>query len=219
MLLLAIDTSGMKGGIALLENEQLLAEKTLALDGRASKVLLPTIDQIFEETECQRQDLKAVAVTLGPGSFTGIRIGLATAQGIAQALDLPVYGVPSLLALAYPVRDEADKIAVVRPARAGEVYLAVYCGRENWGKTVIQEGRVPHRQVPEQLSANGIPLLLEEDHALETLADQLPPSLSRVPVQVSAASLAAAALHSPDIETSPAGLGLTPRMYSPGYRA
>jgi tRNA threonylcarbamoyladenosine biosynthesis protein TsaB len=216
MLLLAIDTSGLQGSVALQGDERLIAEHELQLDRKASTTLLPAIDELFKQANFKRQDLQALAVSLGPGSFTGIRIGMATAQGIAQALDLPVYGVPSLLALAYPAREEAERIGVVRPARAGEIYFAAYRGRRDWGQIDIAEGRVTHEQLIKELNSGTVKLLLEEEAATEKLAGRLPTTLSRVPVHMSAASLAAAALHTPGIEISPGGLDLKPRMYSPG---
>ncbi len=96
MKILAIETSGAVESVALLKDNKVICERVLDSEQRTSVTLLPAIAQLFEEQELKIDDLDALAVSIGPGSYTGVRVGIATAQGIAAATSLPVYGISSL---------------------------------------------------------------------------------------------------------------------------
>lgn len=130
---LGIDTSGAAGGVALLERDgDGLIERMLAPGLRGSRALMPAVDLLLREAGARRGDLAAVGVATGPGTFTGLRIGLSTAKGLALGLGLPLYGVSSLEALA----DEAwrlrpggaapDWVLAFRDARQGELFWALF---------------------------------------------------------------------------------------------
>jgi tRNA threonylcarbamoyladenosine biosynthesis protein TsaB len=126
MIVLSIDTASSAGGVALVEERRALASLCIRQPATFSRLLLPSIDQLFAWTGHTLADLTGVVVNIGPGVFTGLRIGLATAQGLAMAGDKPLVGCSAfdaLLALAPPWE---GSICPVIEARRGEVYAALY---------------------------------------------------------------------------------------------
>ncbi len=101
MKILAIDSSGLVASAALIADGVLVAEYTVDYKKTHSQTLLPMVDEILRMTEQDLEGIDAVAVSGGPGSFTGLRIGAATAKGLGLALEKPVIGVPTVDALAY----------------------------------------------------------------------------------------------------------------------
>jgi tRNA threonylcarbamoyladenosine biosynthesis protein TsaB len=126
MLILALDSSTRVGSVALVSDGALEAEYTLSVQRTHAERLLPAIAQVLKDSGRVPADLDVVAVTRGPGSFTGIRIALATAKGLAYALRRPLVGVSTLSALAYGVARLADFACPLIDARRGEAYTAVY---------------------------------------------------------------------------------------------
>jgi tRNA threonylcarbamoyladenosine biosynthesis protein TsaB len=130
VLVLAIDTAYKAGGAALATDEngypEILGEAMLNTSTTHSRRLLSIIEFILEKAERKKEDLTGLAVTLGPGYFTGLRIGLATAQGIALGLDLPCAGVSCLRLVASPARPFAKTIWAVTDARRQLVYAAPF---------------------------------------------------------------------------------------------
>lgn len=132
MFILALETSGPLGGIALLKDEKLLGEIMLSGHATYSKMLLETIEWLYKELRIEWPQIDMIAVGLGPGSFTGLRIGLATAKGLAFSLGIPVIGVPTLDALAANITGrEDDIICPVLDAKKYQVYLACYQDMSN----------------------------------------------------------------------------------------
>lgn len=126
MLILALDSSTRLGSVALVRDGAPVAEYTLSVQRTHAERLLPAVDQVLRDASLSPRDLDALAVTRGPGSFTGLRIALATAKGLAYALDRPVVGVSTLDALAFGVAGWADFVCPLIDARRGEAYAAVY---------------------------------------------------------------------------------------------
>ncbi|MDA8096775.1 MAG: tRNA (adenosine(37)-N6)-threonylcarbamoyltransferase complex dimerization subunit type 1 TsaB [Desulforudis sp.] len=126
MLVFGIETSGPVCSVGLVDRDTVLAERTVWGQKIHSVRLIPLIDGVLRDAGKQPVNLEGIAVSSGPGSFTGLRIGLTTAKSLAHALDLPVVGVPSLDVLAYPVRETAGLVCAIVPARKGEVYAGVY---------------------------------------------------------------------------------------------
>ncbi len=126
MKLLAIDSSGLVASAAILENENLLAEYTVNFKKTHSETLLPMIDEIAKMTEQDLATLDAVAIAAGPGSFTGLRIGSATAKGLALALRVPIVEVPTLAGLAMNLFKAKGLICPVMDARRQQVYSGIY---------------------------------------------------------------------------------------------
>ena len=126
MKILAIDSSSMPASAAVLEDGTLLAEYTVCYKKTHSQTLLPMLDQIRSMLELDLSSLDAVAVAAGPGSFTGLRIGSATAKGIALAQNRPIVSVPTLEGLACNLWGSADLICPMLDARNKQVFAAVY---------------------------------------------------------------------------------------------
>jgi tRNA threonylcarbamoyladenosine biosynthesis protein TsaB len=126
MLILALDSSTSLGSVALVRHGALVAEYTLSVRRTHAERLLPAVGQILADAGLAPVDLDALAVTTGPGSFTGLRIALATAKGLAYALNRPAVGVSTLKALAFGVAGWADWVCPLLDARRGEAYAALY---------------------------------------------------------------------------------------------
>lgn len=126
MRILGLDSSGMVASAAIVEDETLLCEFTVNYKKTHSQTLLPMLDEIVGMTEFSLETLDAVAVAAGPGSFTGLRIGSATAKGLGLALDIPLAAVPTLEALAFNLFDTEGLICPIMDARRQQVYTGIY---------------------------------------------------------------------------------------------
>lgn len=126
MLVLGIETAGSVCSVGLAEGATVLTERTVRGARIHSVRLIPLIEGALCDAGKRPADLEGLAVSAGPGSFTGLRIGMAVAKALAHALDRPVAGVSSLDVLAYPLRSAGNPVMVIVPARRGEVYGAVY---------------------------------------------------------------------------------------------
>lgn len=139
MRILGIETSTMTGSVALMDEERLIAEYTLNLRETHTSRLMPAIDRILKDASLTLKDLDGIAVSLGPGSFTGLRIGIATAKGLAQGLNIPIVGIPTLDGLAFNLFHYKDLICPILDARKGEVYCALYRNRKRLTKHMACE--------------------------------------------------------------------------------
>ncbi len=126
MLILCIDTATVQVGCAIGAHEGVLASFSVARRRRHVETLVPAIEFTCRQAGVELDDLGAIAVDVGPGLFSGLRVGVATAKGLAHALRLPVVGVSSLDLLAFPARHSNRLIVPVIDARRGELYYAFY---------------------------------------------------------------------------------------------
>ena len=126
MKILGIDTTGQTASAALVEGDKLIAEFTMNYKLTHSQTILPMIADILERTETDKASIDCIACACGPGSFTGLRIGAATAKGFALALDKPIVAVPTLDALAYNVFETNKFICPIMDARRNQVYTGIY---------------------------------------------------------------------------------------------
>ena len=126
MRVLALETSTLAGGVALVDGERLVAEYVLDVSVTHSERLLSAVDRVLTDARWSPRDLDGLAVSIGPGSFTGLRIGVSTAKGLAWALRIPVAAVPTLDAMAAAVPWPALAVCPVLAARRGEVYASLY---------------------------------------------------------------------------------------------
>ena len=144
----------------------MLAEHTVTDPYAHAERLMPLAQAALAESGHRLPDLDAIVVGLGPGPFTGLRVGIATAAALGDALDVPVHGVPSHDALARCVGPLTGDLLVVTDARRREVYLSAYRrdGRRLFGPLVVRPDAVPdllseHGMRPAQLAGPGAPLL------------------------------------------------------------
>lgn len=126
MRVLAIDSSGMTATVAVVEDTQTIAEYTVNFKKTHSQTLLPMIDTMGKMIELELKSIDAIAVAGGPGSFTGLRIGSATAKGLGLALEKPLIHVPTVDGLAYNLYGCQDIICPIMDARRKQVYTGMY---------------------------------------------------------------------------------------------
>ena len=126
MRVLAVDTSTMAGGVALLEDERVVGESLLDVRTTHSERLMVAVDRALSDALWPAASLDGLAVAIGPGSFTGLRIGLAAVKGLAFALGRPIAPVPTLDAVAAGLPWASRPVCPVLHARKGEVYASLY---------------------------------------------------------------------------------------------
>ena len=126
MKILALDTSGTNCSISIIDDNKILADFTINNGTTHSQNLVPMIDQTLRLSNIELTDIDAFACSIGPGSFTGLRIGIATIKGFALSLNKPVLSVPTLLALAYNVSNFNGIVCSIIDARNDNVYAGIY---------------------------------------------------------------------------------------------
>ena len=124
MKLLSIDTSSDVCSVAILEDDKLIKELNITDSKTHSENLMPLVDKLFNEAEMKLSDMQAIACSIGPGSFTGIRIGIATVKAMAEVFNLPIIGVTSLETLAELGNN--DTIVSLIDARNNQVYCGIF---------------------------------------------------------------------------------------------
>lgn len=181
MKLLVLDSSGLVASVALIEDDRLIAEYTTGNKLTHSQTLLPMLDEVVKRTSFDMQDIDAVAVAKGPGSFTGLRIGAATAKGLGLALDKPIIGVPTVDGLAYQLFGTSMIICPMMDARRKQVYTGFYRFEGNKMKVLKEQCAQSVEDTLEELKefnepviflGDGVPVYKEEivkkmgDHAV-----------------------------------------------------
>lgn len=126
MLILGVTTATQQVGCAIGGHEGVLASAHSARGKRHAETLVPSIDFVRTQARVELSDVSVVAVDIGPGLFTGLRVGIAAAKAMAHALRVPMVGISSLDLLAWPVRHTTREIVAVVDARRGEVFHARY---------------------------------------------------------------------------------------------
>ena len=126
MKILGLDSSGIVASVAIVEDENLIAEYTVNYKKTHSQTLLPMLDELVKMTELDLDTIDAIAVAAGPGSFTGLRIGSATAKGLGLALKKPLVEIPTVDALAYNLYDAKALICPIMDARRNQTYTGLY---------------------------------------------------------------------------------------------
>jgi len=131
MKILGLDSSGLVASVAVVENDLLLAEYTTDYKKTHSQTLLPMLDELRNMIELDMNTVDAIAIAAGPGSFTGLRIGAATAKGLGLALNKPLVEVPTLEGLAWNLWGTDRLVCPIMDARRNQVYTGVYEFVEN----------------------------------------------------------------------------------------
>lgn len=151
MLILAIDTATEQGSLALAEGDRVLGEYALAAPGTFLQHLLPGVEALLAGAGGNFSDVGALAVSRGPGNFTGLRIGLATAQGLAWSRNLPLAAVSTLEVVAAQVPCGPQPVAVLMDAKRREVYLGRYRWRESRPQALGEPVRLPLDALADEL--------------------------------------------------------------------
>lgn len=126
MKILGLDSSGLVAGVAVVEDDVLRAEYTTDYKKTHSQTLLPMLEELRNMINLDLKSLDAIAIASGPGSFTGLRIGAATAKGLGLALDKPLVEVPTLEGLAYNLWGTEHMVCPLMDARRNQVYTGLY---------------------------------------------------------------------------------------------
>ena len=163
MKVLGIDSSGMVATVAVVEDTQMLAEYTINYKKTHSQTLLPMLDEVAKMIELDLNTIDAIAVAAGPGSFTGLRIGSATAKGLGLALKKPLVSVPTLEGIAYNFCGSEKVICPMMDARRSQVYTGIYEFQGNTLKVLEDQMAVPVEEVLEKLNQTGREVILAGD--------------------------------------------------------
>jgi len=138
MKILGIESSSLVASVAILTDDVITAEYTVNYKKTHSQTLLPMIDEVVRMTETNLEEMDAIAVSGGPGSFTGLRIGSATAKGLGLALEKPLIHVPTIEAMAYGCFRSSDIICPIMDARRNQVYTGIYCFEGETMKEILK---------------------------------------------------------------------------------
>ncbi len=185
MKILSIETSTMLGGVAIIdETAGLIAETRLNVKTTHSERLMTAVNNTLLQSELTLDDIDVFAVAAGPGSFTGLRIGLSTVKGLSYATGKPVVTVPTLEAFAWNFQFSKYPVCLMLDARKSEVYAAVYRWEDSGFSTVIECVSIkaeallaaPSGLLLEKLQGNilfaGEGALLYKDKIIETMKDR-----------------------------------------------
>lgn len=165
MKILGVDSSSNVAGVAICSDDITIAEYNVNFKKTHSETLLPMIDEVLKTTETELSSLDAIAVTAGPGSFTGLRIGCATVKGLGLATKLPIVAVPTMEAMAYNLSECEELVCAIMDARRSQVFTGTYEFRDAKanGKAigvVLDQDALPIEELLEKLNA-----LLEGEYA------------------------------------------------------
>ena len=171
MRILALDSSGLVATVAILEEDQTIAEYTVNYKKTHSQTLLPMLDEIVKMTEFDLETVDAIAVAGGPGSFTGLRIGAATAKGLGLALNKPLIHIPTVDGLAYNLYGTDGLICPIMDARRSQVYTGLYRFENDEFQVVEEQMAISVQELIEKLNqygekvtflGDGVPVYKEE---------------------------------------------------------
>ncbi len=143
MKILAIDSSGLVATVAIVEDHNLIAEYTIHQKKTHSQTLMPMLEEVKNMVDLDLNSIDAIAVASGPGSFTGLRIGAATAKGLAMGLGKPIIEVPTLEGMAYQMYGSQALVCPIMDARRNQVYTGLYQfaeGENGYCMETLKEG-------------------------------------------------------------------------------
>lgn len=155
MKLIGIDSSGLVASVAIMEDNKLVAEYTINNKKTHSQTLLPMLEEIVKTADLDMKEIDAIAIAAGPGSFTGLRIGSATAKGLGLALKKPIVPVSTVDALAYNLYGTDCLVCPIMDARRNQVYTGIYEFAENEFHVIKEACAVPIEEITEALNETG----------------------------------------------------------------
>ena len=163
MKILALDSTAVAATVALCEDEQLLGEYTIRNGNTHSETLLPMVESLLGFFDLSADDIDLFAVSAGPGSFTGVRIGAATVKGLAFDTGKPCIGVPTLEALAYNLNLADGLICPVMNARRKQVYTALFDAKDGKLTRLMPDSAIAIAELDEILASYTEPVRLVGD--------------------------------------------------------
>ena len=199
MLTLALDTATRVCTVGLLQDGHVLAEYDISVGLTHSEGLMPQLDQMFARTGIKKENTDRIAVSIGPGSFTGLRIGLAAAEAMAYAWQCGICGVNTLEAMAYNIPVEGVVLVPVLDAQKGNFYAAFYEWTDGELRKVRPVEMADRETLLQQLQACGKPVLLMGE-CEKLMKKELPDGISVAPEQVRLPKASSVALAAEDTE-------------------
>lgn len=155
MKILGIDSSGIVASAAIADEKNIIAEFTVNNKQTHSQTLLPMIDMVVKMSGVKLEEVDAIAVAAGPGSFTGLRIGSSTAKGLGLALKKPIVPIPTLDGLAYRLAATDGIICPIMDARRNQVYTAIYRMEDGELRRLSEQKAVDIHEIMEELERYG----------------------------------------------------------------
>ena len=152
MKILGIDTSTMAANVAVLEDDKLICEYTINTKKTHSQKLMPMIENMLKLSDIEIKDIDAIGICVGPGSFTGLRIGMATAKAMAHVNNIPLIGVNSLEILGANMDFCNKKICSILDAQRNQVYTCKYIVEDNKSKSLEEIKIMPIDDLLQELS-------------------------------------------------------------------
>jgi len=168
-MLLALDTATRYASVALYDASGVVSERSWRSEGKHSVEVLPAVADMLAQARLASASLEAVAVTKGPGSFTGLRIGMSIAKGLCLALEIPIIGIPTLDVITYAVGDPGSRVVAVLEAGRGRICVATYHYEQG---LPVQEGEIELVQASEWVVQAQEPLLITGEISAD-LAERL----------------------------------------------
>ncbi|MGN0317920.1 MAG: tRNA (adenosine(37)-N6)-threonylcarbamoyltransferase complex dimerization subunit type 1 TsaB [Lachnospira sp.] len=163
MRILAIESSALTASVALTDDDTLVAEYTINYKKTHSQTILPMIDEITKITETDCNTIDLIAVSNGPGSFTGLRIGAATGKGLALSLDKPMVAVPTLEAMAYNLMGDNRLICPVMDAKRKHLYSGMYTFEGERINEVMAQSLISYENLADKLNELGCEVVFVGD--------------------------------------------------------
>ncbi|MGN0570617.1 MAG: tRNA (adenosine(37)-N6)-threonylcarbamoyltransferase complex dimerization subunit type 1 TsaB [Candidatus Fimenecus sp.] len=186
MKIFALDCASGAASVALLEGDRLLGETFSDVALTHSQTLLPMAEELFQHTKIAPKNIDVFAVSAGPGSFTGVRIGIAAVKGLADAVNKPCLAVSALEAAAYPFSDFDGIVCAAMDARCNQVYTALF---QN-GERILPDSAMLLSELSEILTKHNQPVLFCADGARK--AYDLLQTEGRIPCTLASAQLRSA---------------------------
>lgn len=187
MKILGIDSSGLVASVALVADDIMVAEYTIHYKKTHSQTLLPMLDEIVKMAEIQLNEIDAIAVAAGPGSFTGLRIGSSTAKGLGLALKKPIIGIPTVEGLAYNLYGTEKLICPLMDAKRNQVYTGIYEFESNKMKVLMKQKVVALSEIIEELNQMGRAVIFLGD-GVEVYKNEIE-EMAAIPIQFAPAHL------------------------------
>ena len=163
MKILGLDSSGLVASVAVVEDTELRGEYTINYKKTHSQTLLPMLDEVAKMIELDLETIDAIAVAGGPGSFTGLRIGSATAKGLGLALNKPLIHVPTVDALAYNLVGHRDMVCPMMDARRNQAYTGLYSFDGNAMQVLVEQCAVGIEEIIEKVNEHNRPVVFLGD--------------------------------------------------------
>lgn len=218
MKVLGIESSATAASLAIVEDNQLVAEYTVVYKKTHSQTLLPMLDEIATMVELDLDSIDVIAVSAGPGSFTGLRIGSATAKGLALAKNKPIVSVPTVDALAYSLWGNPNLICPLMDARRKQAYTGLYRWNGDTFETIMPQCAIDLAEIISIINERGESVVFVGDGVVpfaEDLKEGLKVEYRIAPAMLKDAS--AASVASLGMELAKQGKAEEAKNHKPDY--